>query len=348
MAKVVTLGEILLRMSPLGSSRLDQTNNCETVFGGSEANVAVALATYGVDSVYVTKLPQNAFGQAALNKLRQYGVNTSHIIRGGERLGMYLLEKGYTPCSTVCTYDRKHSAIAEANVDEFDWEAIFDGAEMFHFSGITAALSPEAARICEKACQVASDLRVFISCDVNYRSKLWSMKEASAVMGPLCNRYVNMLIINEEEARVLGCNVVGEDLTVRENFAKMVEELLPGQYSLITSVARIKNASAVKGMLWTRGSGILESEEYPLHVVDPVGAGDAFSAALIYQMIHIVESTDEGPKSTEWRQQVVGDMLNFATAACALKHSVMGDFNLTPLETIGAVAEKKAGDGVKR
>ncbi len=330
--KVVSLGETMLRMSPLGSTRLDQTNNCETVFGGSEANVAVALATYGINSVYVTKLPDNAFGQAALNTLRQHGVETSRIIRGGERIGMYLLEGGYTPCSNICTYDRKHSAIADADPAEFDWHEIFRDAAWFHFSGITPALSPSTLQICEDACRTAHEMGLIISCDVNYRSKLWTMDAAAKAMQKLC-RLVNVLIVNEEEAKVLGIDVTNERLTDHAAFTDMctcLRETYPA--AVIGSVARINLATAVKGMLCVDGQ-IYESETYTLHIKDPIGAGDAFSAALIYGLLN---------------NEPAHSLVNIATAACAIKHCIKGDFNLVSMDEIRGFAAKAGADAVKR
>lgn len=174
MKKVISLGEIMLRLSPANDLRFLQTECLDAVFGGSEANVAVALSQLGQPAAFVTKLPDNVVGEMALQVLRRYGVDTSAVIRGGKRLGIYFLEKGFSSCSSICTYDRAHSAIAEAKPEEFDWKRIFEEAGWFHFSGITPALSDEAAEICLQACQTARELGIGVSCDVNYRSKLWS------------------------------------------------------------------------------------------------------------------------------------------------------------------------------
>lgn len=182
MKKVISLGEIMLRLSPANDLRFLQTECLDAVFGGSEANVAVALSQLGQPAAFVTKLPDNVVGEMALQVLRRYGVDTSAVIRGGKRLGIYFLEKGFSSCSSICTYDRAHSAIAEAKPEEFDWKRIFEEAGWFHFSGITPALSDEAAEICLQACQTARELGIGVSCDVNYRSKLWSMDKARFVL----------------------------------------------------------------------------------------------------------------------------------------------------------------------
>ncbi|MBS4773313.1 MAG: sugar kinase [Proteobacteria bacterium] len=330
--KVITFGEIMLRLAPLNGICFEQANACETTFGGSEANVAVALANYGLKSSFVSKLPDNVIGQAALDTLRRYGVDTSHIVRGGNRLGMYLLEKGWSPCSSICTYDRAGSAMAEAVPKDFSWDKIFEDAGWFHLSGITPALSPAMARICLAAVVNARKRGMTVSCDVNFRSKLWSFEEAGKTMGKLC-QYVDVLIINEEEAKVLGIDIANEQLTNYAAFYNMAHALKK-QYphvTAITSVARIDNNRAVKAMLWTQE--VFQSAVFPLHVVDPVGAGDAFCAALIYGMLRRMEN-----------QQLI----NFAAAACALKHSIKGDFNLVPLADIERLAAQNGSSGVQR
>lgn len=330
--KVITFGEIMLRLAPMNGNRFEQANACETTFGGSEANVAVALATYGIKSSYVSKLPDNTIGQAALNTLRHYGVDTSHIARGGTRLGIYLLEKGWSPCSCICTYDRAGSAFAEAVPKDFNWDKIFEGADWFHLSGITPALSPAMARICLSAVANARKRGITVSCDVNFRSKLWSFEEAGKTMGKLC-QYADVLIINEEEAKVLGLDIANEQLTNYAAFYNMAHALKK-QYphvTTITSVARINNNTAVKAMLWKKDT--CQSAVFPLHVVDPVGAGDAFCAALIYGMLRQMENRK---------------LINFAAAACALKHSIKGDFNLVPLADIERLACLNMPSGIRR
>lgn len=331
--KIVTFGEIMMRLTPQNGLRFIQSSNCDLFFGGSEANVAVALANYGFQSQFVSKVPLNAFGSAALNKLRQYGVDTSEIVLGGDRLGSYLLEKGYSPCANICTYDRAHSAFAEAGFQDFNWNKIFDNAEWFHFSGITPALSPTLADICLQACKTAQKKGITISCDINYRSKLWKMNQAQTIMQNLC-RYVDVMIINEEEARVLGVKASANDLMAIEPFTNMANILIQRYpVKVIASAARIPASCGLgaKAMLWRKGC--YQSPVFPLNIEDPVGAGDAFAAALIYGLLQ-----DQDNQA----------LINFATAACALKHSIKGDFNLASVEDIEKLATNNAASGVQR
>lgn len=324
----------MMRLTPQNGLRFIQSSNCDLFFGGSEANVAVALANYGFLSQFVTKVPDNAFGCAALNKLRQYGVETSKIVLGGNRLGSYLLEKGYSPCANICTYDRAHSAFAEAGYQDFNWDEIFDNAEWFHFSGITPALSPILAEICLNACRMAKQKGITVSCDLNYRSKLWTIEEAAKTMERFCP-YTDVMVINEEEARVLGIDITGEDLMDFADFSTLVQKLEDKfKIKTIASAARIPSGNgnlAIKAMLWQRE--IFESEIYPMNVQDPVGAGDAFAAALIYALLNKFDG-----------QYAV----NFAAAACALKHSVKGDFNLASVNDIKKLASNNTTSGVQR
>ena len=198
--RIVTFGEIMLRLAPNGYYRFFQNDQMQATFGGGEANVAVSLANFGMDAAYVTKLPGHVIGQAAVDALRYFGVDTSHIVRGGERVGIYYLEKGASQRGSVCIYDRAHSAIQEAQPGDFHWEAILDGADWFHFTGITPALGPNLVEICKQACQTAKAKGVKVSCDLNYRGKLWSRAEARAAMTELC-RDVDVSISNEEDAK---------------------------------------------------------------------------------------------------------------------------------------------------
>lgn len=313
----------MMRLSPTDGLHFNQANSCDFFFGGSEANVAVALARYGVPVAFVSKLPENTFGNAAIETMRRYGVDTSGIARGGKRLGIYMTEKGLSPCSSVCTYDRADSAFAKAQENDFNWKEIFAGAGWFHFSGIVPAISPNLEKICLTACIEAKKAGLTVSCDINYRSKLWgadyhgndkekqALDRASAVMCRLCE-YADVLFVNEEEALVLGIPVTGEELTAVSKFGEMAGRLQQKfDCRIITSVARINGNSEVKAML--REDGLISSACYPLHVIDPIGAGDAFAAALIYRLL-------QKPADKE--------ALDFATAACAVKHSIRGDFNL--------------------
>ena len=199
MAKVITFGELMIRLQPFNYERFVQADTLAFTFGGGEANVAVSLANFGMDSAFVTKLPEHSIGQAAVNSLRRYGVDTSKILRGGNRVGIYFNEKGASQRPSVCIYDRAHSAIAEAAADDFNWNEVFEGADWFHFTGITPALGENVAEICKIACIEAKKRGVKISCDLNYRGKLWSRDQARKTMSELC-KYVDVCISNEEDA----------------------------------------------------------------------------------------------------------------------------------------------------
>lgn len=337
MARVVTFGELMLRLAPNGYERLFQSDQMQATFGGGEANVAVSLANYGIQSTYVTKLPAHAIGQAALNSLRYFGVDTSRILRGGDRIGIYYLGKGAFQRGSLCIYDRAHSAIQEAKAGEFDWDAILDDADWFHFTGITPALGGDLPIICREACDAAKRRRIPISCDLNYRGKLWSREQAKAVMSELC-RYVDVCIANEEDAKDIfgieapetdvrrgilhkeGYRFVAEQLQKRFGFSKVA-------VMLRTSVSANDNEWA--GMLYD-GEAFYFSKEYHLHIVDRVGSGDSFGGGLIYALL-----TNMPPQKA----------IEFAVAASALKHSVEGDFNRV---SVAEVEKLLNGDGSGR
>ena len=212
MARIVTFGELMLRLQPYNYERFVQCDHVEFTFGGGEANVAVSLANYGMDAAFVTKLPAHAIGQAAVNSLRRYGVDTSLIVRGGDRVGIYFNEKGASQRGSVCIYDRAHSAIQEAKPSDFDWDKIFEGADWFHFTGITPALGPNVVEICKEAAKAAKAHGCKISCDLNYRGKLWTRAQAREAMTELC-QYVDVCISNEEDAKdVFGIEAEATDI----------------------------------------------------------------------------------------------------------------------------------------
>lgn len=337
MAKIVTFGEIMLRLAPNGYNRFFQDDQLQATFGGGEANVAVSLANFGMESSYVTKLPEHAIGQAAVNSLRYFGVDTSKIVRGGERVGVYYLEKGASQRGSVCIYDRAHSAIAEAKASEFDWDDIFDGVDWFHFTGITPALGGELVAICKAACEAAKSKGIKISCDLNYRGKLWTRDEARKAMTELC-KYIDVCIANEEDAKDVfgiepennniyggklnhdGYRSVAKQLTDKFGFEKVA-------ITLRTSISANDNDWAA--MLYSNGECCF-SKTYHLHIVDRVGGGDSFGAGLIYAML-----SGKTPQDT----------IEFAVAASALKHSVEGDFNRV---TVKEVEKLSGGDGSGR
>lgn len=340
MAKVVTFGEIMLRLSPNGYYRFFQNDQLQATFGGGEANVAVSLANFGVDSVYVTKLPKHAIGQGAVDSLRCFGVDTTKIVRGGDRIGIYYLEKGASQRGSVCIYDRAHSAIADAKPEDFDWDAIFDGADWFHFTGITPALGGDLVEICRQACKVAKAKGIKISCDLNYRSKLWTRAEAREAMTDLC-QYVDVCISNEEDAKdVFGIEAENTDIyggKLDHDAYKSVAKQLMDKFgfekvaiTLRTSISASDNDWA--GMLYD-GEEFCFSKSYHLHIVDRVGGGDSFGAGLIYSILN-------GKTS----QQAI----EFAVAASALKHSIEGDFNRVTVSEVEKLAGGDASGRVQR
>ena len=335
--KVVTFGELMIRLQPFNYERFVQANNLEFTFGGGEANVAVSLANYGIDAAFVTKLPAHAIGQAAVNSLRRYGVDTSKITRGGDRVGIYFNEKGASQRGSVCIYDRANSAIQLASTADFDWDAIFEGVDWFHFTGITPALGENVVEICREACKAAKAHGVKISCDLNYRGKLWTREQARAAMTDLC-QYVDVCISNEEDAKdVFGIEAEATDIYAgeinREGYKSVAKQLADKfgfekvAITLRTSISASDNDWA--GMLYD-GKDYCFSKSYHLHIVDRVGGGDSFGGGLIYALL--------SGKSTQ-------DAVEFAVAASALKHSVEGDYNRV---TVSEVEKLAGGDGSGR
>lgn len=332
MKEIVTLGELLMRLSlPKGknlSTVLDEPIKplkrgnewynsgklFEFDYGGSEANVAISLANFGAPVRYVTKISNDAASQTAKAFLKNHGLDLSYVKVGAGKLGMYQVEECSDPNKWKRTYYRKDSVFANCKPSEFDWDQIFKDAEWFHFSGITPALSPSTAQICLEACQKAQEKGLKISCDINYRSALWTMEEAQKVMQPLC-QYADMLIINEEEAKVLGINLNSVALMEEQNFEEMVEALTAKYPNLktIATVARIQNNTAVQAIMWSKGRAInrvSKSGIYPIKPVDFSGAGDAFAAAVIF-----CKNLAINPQQT----------IELAAASCALKHGFIGD-----------------------
>ena len=337
MSKVVTFGEIMLRLAPNGYYRFFQDNQMQATFGGGEANVAVSLANFGLDSVYVTKLPDHAIGQAAVNSLRYFGVDTSKITRGGDRVGIYYLEKGASQRGSVCIYDRKYSAIQQATIADFDWDNIFEGADWFHFTGITPALGPNLVEICKIACKKAKEKGVKISCDWNYRGKLWTRQEANVAMSELC-QYVDVCIANEEDAKdVFGIEAENTDITggkLNKEGYKSVAKQLADKFGFEKVAITLRSSISANDNDWAAmlydGNEYCFSKEYHLHIVDRVGGGDSFGAGLIYAILSGKDS-----KGT----------IEFAVAASALKHSIEGDVNRVSVKEVEKLA---GGDGSGR
>lgn len=337
MKKVVTFGELMLRLAPENYLRFVQSEKYEATFGGAEANVAVSLANYGLNAAFVTKLPAHEIGQAAVNSLRKFGVDTSYVVRGGERVGIYYCEKGASQRPSKVIYDRAHSAIAEALPDEFDWDKIFDGAEWFHFTGITPALGDGTAEICLEAVKKAKEKGITVSCDLNFRKKLWSKEKAGAVMGDIC-KYVDYCIANEEDAKdVFGIQAENSDITGgkldREGYVDVAKKLTERFAFKGVAVTLRESKSAFdndwSGMLYTDKKAYF-SKKYSVHIVDRVGGGDSFGGGLIFALLSGYE-----PQAA----------IEFAVAASCLKHSIEGDYNMVSLSEVLALA---GGDGSGR
>ena len=290
MGKIITLGEIMLRLAPEGYCRLFQNDRMQATFGGAEANVAVGLSNFGEQTVFVTKLPVHAVGQAAVNELRSFGVDTSFIVRGGDRTGIYFMEKGAAQRSSICIYDRAGSAFATAEPQEFCWDRIFEDAEWFHFTGITPALSENVFQICLEACTAAKKLGIKVSCDLNYRAKLWTREAARKAMTILCS-YVDVCIANEEDAEnIFGIRSHDTDVYSGKINKKGYEDVAGKlcekfRFSHVAFTLRKSHSAFINdwsGMLYD-GQAFYYSKEYHIdHIVDRVGGGDSFGAGLIF------------------------------------------------------------------
>ena len=328
--KVVTFGEIMLRLSPPNFKRFTQTNSFDLIFGGGEANVAVSLINYGIPVDYVTKLPNNEIGDACVQFLRQFGVNTNNIVRGGDRIGIYFLEMGSSVRSSKVIYDRAYSAISEANPQDFDWYKIFNGASWFHLTGITPAISQNLANICLEAVKVAREKNILISCDLNYRSKLWNYgKTPNEIMAELL-KYCDIAIGNEEDAeKVLNIKAPETDVTsgkvIPENYRFVVKEIVKKYPNLKKVAITLRESISASNNKWSAilydGSDIYISPQYEISpIIDRVGGGDSFMGGLIYGLLTYKNDLQLA--------------LNFAVAASCLKHTIKGDFNLVSVDEV--------------
>jgi 2-dehydro-3-deoxygluconokinase len=340
MGKIITFGEIMLRLAPEGYYRFVQAASLGATYGGGEANVAVSLANFGLDAAFVTKLPKHEIGQAAVNKLREFGVDTSMIVRGGDRIGVYFLEKGASQRPSKVIYDRAGSAIATAVPGDFDWNTIFSGASWFHFTGITPALGDSPAEIALTAVKTAKAKGVTVSCDLNYRKNLWSKEKAGEVMAKLAP-YVDLCIANEEDAAdVFGIHAKNTDVSSgaisREGYKEVAKELSDRfgfkQVAITLRESLSANDNNWAAMLYA-GKEYFFSKKYPVHIVDRVGGGDSFGAGLIYGSLQ-----GFAPQET----------LEFAVAASCLKHSIEGDFNLVSVDEVKKLAAGDASGRVQR
>ncbi|MDY4676516.1 MAG: sugar kinase [Candidatus Borkfalkiaceae bacterium] len=338
--KVVTFGELMLRLAPENYLRFVQSDKYEATFGGAEANVAVSLANYGVDCAFVTKLPSHEIGQAAVNSLRKFGVDTTKIVRGGARVGIYYCEKGASQRPSKVIYDRAGSAIATASVNDFDWDKIFDGVSWFHFTGITPALSDECAELTLAACKKAREKGITISCDLNFRKKLWSKEKASEVMSKVC-LYVDYCIANEEDAKdVFGIEAANTDINSgkldRDGYVSVAKQLTEKYNFKGVAITLRESLSANdnnwSGMLYTDGEAHF-SKKYAMHIVDRVGGGDSFGGGLIYSLLNNYDA-----------QRAI----EFAVAASCLKHSIEGDYNMVSVSEVESLAKGSGSGRVQR
>lgn len=340
MSKIITFGEIMLRLAPEGYDRFVQAEQYGATFGGGEANVAVSLANFGLNAGFVTKLPKHEIGQAAINSLRRYGVDTTYITRGGDRIGIYFLEKGASQRPSKVIYDRAGSSIATATPTDFDWNTIFQDVDWFHFTGITPALGDTIAAICLEACKVAKEKGITISCDLNYRNKLWSKEKAGKVMGDLCN-YVDICIANEEDASdVFGIKASGTDVTTgnvnHDGYREVAKELVR-RFGFKKVAITLRESLSANDNNWAAmlydGTDFYFSKKYLMHIVDRVGGGDSFGGGLIYSCLHNFD-----PQKT----------IEFAVAASCLKHSIEGDFNQVSVDEVMKLAGGDASGRVQR
>lgn len=338
MGKILTVGEIMMRLQPLGYKRLMQADTLEVVFGGGEANVAVSLAQFGQDAVYFTKLPKNAIADKCVNELRGFGVDTTRIIRGGERMGIYFCEKGCSQRGSNVIYDRAGSAIAKMKESEVDVDKLLDGVTWLHWTGITPALSDEAVDVMRKILRAAKLKGITVSCDLNYRKKLWTKEKANQVMSELVN-YVDVLISNEEDSKdVFGIEASNSNITAGVLSADGYEEIghkLMAKFPNVKYVAftlRESISASVNnwsGMLITKDKAY-KSKKYTIQIVDRVGGGDSFGAGLIYGLVNKLSEQET---------------IEYAIAASCLKHTIEGDFNIT---SVDEVMKLVGGDGSGR
>ena len=335
--KVVTLGEIMLRLSTPDFKKFVQADSFDVTYGGGEANVAAAICNYGENGTFVTKVPNNPIGQSAINHLRRYGVDTQFIVRGGHRLGIYFLETGASMRASQVIYDRAGASIADVDIKEFDFDKIFEGADWFHTTGITPALSDKAAALTEAALKAARAKGITTSIDLNYRKKLWSKEKAREIMSRLC-QYVDVCIGNEEDADTsLGFKAEGTDVTkgklnldgYKSVFKQMKDKF---GFKYIASTLRESHSASDNG--WSAlvydGKDFYHTKQYEVRIIDRVGSGDSFASGFIYGLV-------TGMK--------LGDAAEFGVAASALKHTIPGDLNHA---TLSEVKELVKGDGSGR
>ena len=342
MKKVVTFGEIMLRLATPGYERFIQSTQLNATFGGGEANVAVSLANYGIPAQFVSRLPQNDIGDWAVSELRKYNVDTDAIVRGGERVGIYYLETGAVARASKVVYDRAHSSIATIEPGMIDWDQVFEGAQWFHWTGITPAISQGAADVCLEAIQAANRLGITVSCDLNYRKNLWKYGKTAEEVMPALVEGCDVILGNEEDAeKVFGIKPEGFDVTQTEGHVDslafesvcvQLKKRFPRAKKVIITLRGSINANHNTWGGCLHSDKLYESRRYDItHIVDRVGGGDSFMGGLIYGLISYPEDDQKA--------------LDFATAASCLKHTVYGDFNLV---RVSEVENLMQGDGSGR
>lgn len=341
--KVVTFGEIMLRLSTPNFERFVQSQNFDVTYGGGEANVAVSISNFGLESYFVTKLPKHEIGQAAINHLRRYGVKTDFISRGGERVGIYFLETGASQRASKVIYDRSNSSISQITLNDIDWEKVLDGANWFHFTGITPALGKNAQECLINACKIAKSKNAKISCDLNFRAKLWTEKEAQSVMIPLME-YVDVCIANEEDAeKSLGMKPKGTDIHKAElnetGYFELAKELKE-KFSFEAVAITLRESYSASRNGWS--ALLIDNKEcktpyrtsrYDIQIVDRVGGGDAFASGLIYGLLSKNNSKDA---------------IEFAVAASCLKQTIPGDFNHVTVDEVEKLIKSGGSGRVER
>ena len=330
MKKIVCFGEIMMRLNPLNKERFIQADNFAISYSGAEANVCASLANYFEDSsqiYFVSKVPANELGKSSIKTLRSQNINTEYVVQGGQRLGLYFLEEGASQRPSKVIYDRKNSSFAESSISDYDWDKIFEDCSWFHFSGITPALSENLAEICKIACKKAKEKNIKISCDLNYRKKLWTTEKANSVMSELFE-FVDVCIANEEDVQ----NVFGLQGSYEELAQKIIQKFSCKlvAFTLRESFSADKNIWS--SLLFSKTESF-KSEKYEIQIVDRVGAGDSFSGALIYALLNDYSNQNS---------------LEFATAASCLKHSIHGDFNQVTVDEVLSLMKGNANGRIQR
>ncbi len=342
--KVVTFGEIMMRLSPPGHLRFGQARSLDVIYGGGESNVAVSLANYGIPASYVTRLPDNDLGQACIQFLRQYGVQVDSIVRGGDRLGIYFLEMGAVQRGSKVVYDRANSSLATIEAGMVDWKAAFTGAGWFHWTGITPAVSAGAAAVCLEAVQIAKEMGLTVSCDLNYRKKLWKWGKTAHQVMPELVSYCDVVIGNEEDAdKVLGIKAPQVDVTTgkveAEQYRTVCDEMATQFPNLETIAITLRGSVSAShntwsAVMWNQGEFYTGPKYEITHIVDRVGGGDSFMGALIYALLTYTHDLQR--------------VIDFAVAASCLKHSIFGDFNLVTVTEVEKLMQGDASGRVSR